>query len=132
MPATDPIADLLTRIRNGQLLRKPVVQMPSSKMKVAIAKVLLEEGFIAAYEQTDDRPQPSLRIWLKYDEKRRPVVSGLLRVSKPGRRVYKAKRDLPWVLSGLGIAIVSTPKGVMTGREARRLGVGGEVLCFVW
>ncbi len=132
MPATAPIADLLTRIRNGQLLRKPVVQMPSSKMKIAIAKVLLEEGFIAAYEQTDDRPQPNLRIWLKYDEKRRPIVSGLRRVSKPGRRVYSAKRNLPWVLSGLGIAIVSTPKGVMTGREARRLGVGGEVLCYVW
>ncbi len=132
MPATDPIADLLTRIRNGQLLRKPVVQMPSSKMKLAIAKVLLEEGFIAAYEQTDDQPQPNLRIWLKYDDKRRPVVSGLQRVSKPGRRVYRPKRDLPWALSGLGIAIVSTPKGVMTGREARRLGVGGEVLCYVW
>jgi small subunit ribosomal protein S8 len=132
MPATDPIADLLTRVRNGQMLRKGYVLMPSSKMKVAIAKVLLEEGFIQGYEVTDERPQPNLRVWLKYDEKRRPVVSGLLRVSKPGRRVYKRKRDLPWVLSGLGIAIVSTPRGVMTGREARRLGIGGEVLCYVW
>ena len=132
MPATDPIADLLTRIRNGQMLRKGHVLMPSSKIKVAIAKVLLEEGFIQGYEVTDERPQPNLRVWLKYDEKRRPVVSGLLRVSKPGRRVYKRKRDLPWVLSGLGIAIVSTPQGVMTGREARRLGIGGEVLCYVW
>ena len=132
MPATDPIADLLTRVRNGQMLRKGYVLMPSSKMKVAIAKVLLEEGFIQGYEVTDERPQPNLRIWLKYDDKRRPVVSGLLRVSKPGRRVYKRKRDLPWVLSGLGIAIVSTPRGVMTGREARRLGIGGEVLCYVW
>jgi small subunit ribosomal protein S8 len=132
MPATDPIADLLTRVRNGQLLRKAFVLMPSSKVKVAITRVLLEEGFIQGYEVTDDRPQPNLRIWLKYDEKRRPIVSGLLRVSKPGRRVYKAKRDLPWVLSGLGIAIVSTPKGVMTGREARRQNVGGEVLCYVW
>jgi small subunit ribosomal protein S8 len=132
MPATDPIADLLTRVRNGQMLRKGFVLMPSSKMKVAITKVLLEEGFIQGYEVTDDRPQPKLRIWLKYDEKRRPVVSGLSRVSKPGRRVYKGKRNLPWVLSGLGIAIVSTPKGIMTGREARRLGVGGEVLCYVW
>jgi small subunit ribosomal protein S8 len=132
MPATDPIADLLTRVRNGQMLRKGYVLMPSSKMKVAIAKVLLEEGFIQGYEAADERPQPNLRVWLKYDEKRRPVVSGLLRVSKPGRRVYKRKRDLPWVLSGLGIAIVSTPRGVMTGREARRLGIGGEVLCYVW
>ena len=132
MPATDPIADLLTRIRNGQMLRKGHVLMPSSKTKVAIAKVLLEEGFIQGYEVTDERPQPNLRIWLKYDDKRRPVVSGLLRVSKPGRRVYKRKRDLPWVLSGLGIAIVSTPRGVMTGREARRQGIGGEVLCYVW
>ncbi|HNS52448.1 MAG TPA: 30S ribosomal protein S8 [Anaerolineae bacterium] len=132
MPATDPIADLLTRVRNGQMLRKSHVLMPSSKMKVAIAKVLLEEGFIQGYEVTDERPQPNLKVWLKYDDKRRPVVSGLLRVSKPGRRVYKSKRDLPWVLSGLGIAIVSTPRGVMTGREARRLGVGGEVLCYVW
>jgi small subunit ribosomal protein S8 len=132
MPATDPIADLLTRVRNGQMLRKGYVLMPSSKMKVAIAKVLLEEGFIQGYEVADERPQPNLRVWLKYDEKRRPVVSGLLRVSKPGRRVYKRKRDLPWVLSGLGIAIVSTPRGVMTGREARRLGIGGEVLCYVW
>jgi small subunit ribosomal protein S8 len=132
MPATDPIADLLTRVRNGQMLRKTYVLMPSSKMKVAITKVLLEEGFIQGYEVTDDRPQPRLRVWLKYDDKRRPVVSGLLRVSKPGRRVYKGKRSLPWVLSGLGIAIVSTPKGIMTGREARRLGVGGEVLCYVW
>ena len=132
MPTTDPIADLLTRIRNAQMLRRSFVLVPSSRMKEAITKVLLEEGFIQGYEVNDDRPQPKLRIWLKYDEKRRPVVAGLQRVSKPGRRVYKGKQDLPWVLSGLGIAIVSTPKGVMTGREARRLGVGGEVLCYVW
>jgi len=132
MPATDPIADLLTRIRNGQMVRKSFVLVPGSSMKTAVAKVLLEEGFIQGYEVTDERPQSNLRIRLKYDEKRRPVATGLLRVSKPGRRVYKGKRELPWVLSGLGIAIVSTPKGVMTGREARRLGVGGEVLCYVW
>jgi small subunit ribosomal protein S8 len=132
MPATDPIADLLTRVRNGLMLRKSFVLVPSSNMKVAVAKVLLEEGFIQGYEVTDERPQPNLRIWLKYDEKRRSVVTGLLRVSKPGRRVYKGKRELPWVLSGLGIAIVSTPKGIMTGRDARRQGVGGEILCYVW
>jgi small subunit ribosomal protein S8 len=132
MPASDPIADMLTRIRNGLMVRKNFVLVPSSKIKVAIAQILLEEGYVQGYEVTDERPQPNLRIWLKYDEKRRPIVSGMRRVSKPGRRVYSGKRELPWVLSGLGIAIVSTPKGVMTGREARRLGLGGEVLCYVW
>ena len=132
MPASDPIADMLTRIRNGLMVRKNFVLVPSSKIKVAIAQILLEEGYIQGYEVTNERPQPNLRIWLKYDERRRPVVSGMRRVSKPGRRVYKGKRELPWVLSGLGVAIVSTPKGVMTGREARRLGLGGEVLCYVW
>jgi small subunit ribosomal protein S8 len=132
MAVSDPIADMLTRIRNGLMVRKNFVLVPSSKIKVAIAQILLEEGYVQGYEVTDERPQPNLRIWLKYDEKRRPVVSGMRRVSKPGRRVYRGKRELPWVLSGLGIAIVSTPKGVMTGREARRLGLGGEVLCYVW
>jgi small subunit ribosomal protein S8 len=123
---------MLTRIRNGLIVRKPFVLVPSSKIKVAIAQILLEEGFVQGYEVTNERPQPNIRVWLKYDGDRRPVVTGMKRVSKPGRRVYKGKRDLPWVLSGLGIAIVSTPKGVMTGREARRQGVGGEVLCYVW
>jgi small subunit ribosomal protein S8 len=132
MPTTDPIADMLTRIRNGLIVHKAFVLVPSSKIKVAIAQILLEEGFIQGYEVTDERPQPNIRLWLKYDEKRRPILTGLKRVSKPGRRVYKGKQELPWVLSGLGIAIVSTPKGVMTDREARRLGVGGEVLCYVW
>ena len=132
MPTTDPISDMLTRIRNGFIVRKSFVMVPSSKIKVAIAQILLEEGFIQGYEVTNERPQPNIRLCLKYDQKRRPVVTGLKRVSRPGRRVYKGKRDLPWVLSGLGIAIVSTPKGVMTGREARRQGVGGEVLCYVW
>ncbi|HSR30739.1 MAG TPA: 30S ribosomal protein S8 [Anaerolineae bacterium] len=132
MPTTDPIADMLTRIRNGLIVRKSFVLVPSSKIKVAIAQILLEEGFIQGYEVTNERPQPNIRLWLKYDGKRRPVVSGLQRVSRPGRRVYKGKQDLPWVLSGLGIAIVSTPKGVMTARDARRQGVGGEVLCYVW
>jgi small subunit ribosomal protein S8 len=132
MPTTDPISDLLTRIRNGLTVRKPFVLIPSSKIKVAIAQVLLEEGFIQGYEVTRERPQANLRVWLKYDDKRKPIVTGLKRVSRPGRRVYKGKKDLPWVLSGLGIAIVSTPKGLMTDREARRLGVGGEILCYVW
>jgi small subunit ribosomal protein S8 len=132
MPTTDPIADMLTRIRNGLMVRKPYVLVPSSKIKVAIAQILLEEGFIQGYEVTNERPQPSIRLWLKYDDKRQPIVSGLRRISRPGRRVYSGKRELPWVLSGLGIAIVSTPKGVMTDREARRTGVGGEILCYVW
>jgi small subunit ribosomal protein S8 len=132
MPIIDPISDMLTRIRNGLMVRKAFVLVPSSKIKVAIAQILLEEGFIQGYEITNERPQPNIRVWLKYDDSRRPVVTGMERVSKPGRRVYKGKRNLPWVLSGLGIAIVSTPKGVMTDREARRQGVGGEVLCYVW
>jgi small subunit ribosomal protein S8 len=123
---------MLTRIRNGLMVRKSYVLVPSSKVKVAIAQILLEEGFIQGYEVTNERPQPNIRLWLKYDDKRRPIVSGLRRISRPGRRVYNGKRELPWVLSGLGIAIVSTPKGVMTDREARRTGVGGEVLCYVW
>lgn len=129
---TDPISDLLTRIRNGLIARKSYVLVPSSKLKVAITQVLLEEGFIQGYEVTKDRPQPNIRVWLKYDKERQPILTGLKRISKPGRRVYRGKQDLPWVLSGLGIAVVSTPKGVMTGREARRLGIGGEVLCYVW
>lgn len=114
------------------MVRKSFVMVPSAKIKVALAQVLLEEGFIQGYEVTNEHPQPNLRLWLKYDKARTPVISGLKRVSKPGRRVYKGKQELPWVLSGLGIAIVSTPKGVMTDREARRLGVGGEILCYVW
>jgi small subunit ribosomal protein S8 len=132
MPVTDPISDMLTRIRNGLTVRKAFVLMPSSKIKVAIAKILLEEGFIQGYEVTNERPQPNIRVWLKYDEKRRPIMNGMKRVSKPGFRVYRGRAELPWVLSGLGIAIISTPKGVMTDREARRLGVGGEVLCYIW
>jgi small subunit ribosomal protein S8 len=132
MPVTDPISDMLTRIRNGLTVRKAFVLVPSSRMKVSIAQILLEEGFIQGYEITSEQPQPNIRLWLKYDDRRKPVVTGLERVSKPGCRVYKGKQELPWVLSGLGIAIVSTPKGVMTDRQARHLGVGGEVLCYVW
>lgn len=129
---TDPIADMLTRIRNAALARHGYVVMPSSKLKVAIARILREEGFIQDYDVTQDRPQPRLRIWLKYAPDRRPVITGLERVSKPGRRVYAKRQEVPWVRSGVGIAILSTPKGVMTDRQARRLGVGGEVICYVW
>jgi small subunit ribosomal protein S8 len=132
MPTIDPIADMLTRIRNGLMIRKSFVLVPSSKIKVGIAQILLEEGFIQGYEVTSEQPQPNIRVWLKYDERRRPIMTGIERASKPGRRIYKGKQDLPWVLSGLGIAIVSMPRGLMTDREARRQGVGGEVLCYVW
>ncbi len=132
MAVIDPIADMLTRIRNGLMLRKTFVLVPSSRIKMAIAQILLDEGFIQGYEVTDERPQPNIRVWLKYDDKRRPILTNLKRVSKPGRRVYTGKRELPWVLSGMGVAIISTPRGLMTDREARRQGVGGEILCYVW
>ncbi len=129
---TDPIADMLTRIRNAIMVRHKQVLMPSSEMKVAIVRILKEEGFIQNYQVTRDQPQPQLRIVLKYDQQRKPVITGLQRVSKPGRRVYVKRQDIPWVLSGMGIAILSTPQGVMADHKARRLGVGGEVLCYVW
>lgn len=132
---TDPIADMLTRIRNASMVGHSRVAIPSSKVKVAIARVLKEEGYIEDYEVTGDRPQPKLVIKLKYIGERRfrkPAISGLKRVSKPGRRIYVGKEDIPLVMSGMGIAILSTPKGIMTDRQARRLGVGGEVICYVW
>lgn len=137
MSVTDPIADMLTRIRNAVLAGHPVVAMPSSKMKVEIARILKEEGFVESYETVDgEKPgQPVLRMRIKYvgeRRQRRPVLTGLERVSKPGRRVYTRRQDIPWILSGLGVAILSTPKGVMTGQRARQLGVGGEILCKVW
>lgn len=135
MTVTDPIADMLTRMRNALMVGHVVVAMPSSKIKVEIARILKEEGYIEDYFVIDDKPQPVLRVRLKYTggrRQRQPVISGLKRVSKPGRRIYTQKTDIPWVLSGLGTAILSTPKGVITGQQARRLGVGGEVLCYVW
>jgi small subunit ribosomal protein S8 len=135
MIVTDPIADMLTRVRNALMIGHMMVAMPSSKIKVEIARILKEEGYVEDFFVTDDKPQPVLRIRLKYAGDRRfrkPVITGLKRVSKPGRRVYSRKRDIPWVLSGMGISILSTPKGVITGQQARRFGVGGEVLCYVW
>lgn len=129
---SDPIADMLTRIRNAIAVRHTQVTAPSSRMKVAIAKVLREEGYVQGYDETKDRPQPVLRIWLKYSEDAEPTISALKRVSKPGCRVYAGRRELPRVLSGMGIAILSTSQGIMTDKKARRLGVGGEVLCYVW
>jgi small subunit ribosomal protein S8 len=137
MSFSDPIADMLTRVRNAVIAGHSTVAMPSSNLKVAIAKILKEEGFISSLEVVDgDAPgHKVLRIRLKYVGERRerkPVITGLERVSRPGRRVYTGRREIPWVLSGMGIAILSTPKGVMTGQRARQLGVGGEILCKVW
>jgi len=137
MSFSDPIADMLTRIRNAIMVGHTLVAMPSSKLKVSIAKILKEEGYISSYEVVDGKAANSkvLRLRLKYIGERRnrqPVITGLERVSRPGRRVYTKKHDIPWVLSGMGVAIISTPKGVMTGTRARKLGVGGEVLCKVW
>src|ERR1700694_5120487 len=128
----DPIADMLTRIRNAAMARHTQVVMPSSKMKVAIAKILREEGFIQDFDVNQEKPQPALRIRLKYTDQRQCVVSGLERVSSPGRRVYGSTDNLKWVKSGMGIAILTTSKGIMTDRKARRLHIGGEVLCYVW
>jgi small subunit ribosomal protein S8 len=137
MSFTDPISDMLTRIRNGVMAGHSQVAMPSSKIKTEIAKILKEEGFIENFEVADGERTgfKVLRIKIKYvgeRRERRPVISGLERVSKPGRRIYTKKQDIPWVLSGIGVAILSTPKGVMTGQRARQLGVGGEILCKVW
>ncbi len=134
---TDPISDMLTRIRNAIMAGHAVTALPYSRIKENIAKILQEEGFVSGYEVVDGKVAGSkvLRLQLKYIGERRerkPVITGLERVSRPGRRVYTSKQDIPWVLSGIGIAILSTPKGVMTGQRARQLGVGGEVLCKVW
>ena len=137
MSVNDPIADMLTRIRNAQGVGQALVAMPTSSLKAEVARILKEEGFIDGFEVADGEKsfQKILRMRLKYvgeRRERRPVITGMVRVSRPGRRVYTRKQDIPWVLSGMGIAILSTPKGVMTGQRARQLGVGGEILCKVW
>lgn len=137
MTVNDPISDMLTRIRNAISADHPMVSIPSSNLKASIAKILEQEGFIDRHEvvQVDGSPQKVLRMRLKYvgqRRQRRPVITGLERVSKPGRRVYVGKDEIPWVLSGMGVAIVTTSKGVMTGLQARQQGVGGEVLCKIW
>jgi small subunit ribosomal protein S8 len=131
----DPIADMLTRIRNAVMARHRVVAIPRSKIKVEIARILQEEGYISDYSVGDESPVPLINITLKYygsRRERRPVITKLQRVSKPGRRVYRKREELPIVLSGTGIAIVTTPSGVMTAQKARQQGIGGEVLCYVW
>ncbi|MCH7343013.1 30S ribosomal protein S8 [Roseateles sp. BYS180W] len=130
MSMSDPIADMLTRIRNAQSVEKASVVMPSSKLKVAIAKVLKDEGYIDGFVVRGDAARPELEIALKYYAGR-PVIERIERVSRPGLRIYKGRHDIPQVMNGLGVAIVTTPKGVMTDRKARQAGVGGEVLCYV-
>jgi small subunit ribosomal protein S8 len=137
MTVIDPIADMLTRIRNAVSAGHTLVAMPSSKLKIEIAKIMKDEGYLEAFDiaESEQAAQKVLRLKIKYvgeRRERRPVISGIERVSKPGRRIYTKKQDIPWVLSGIGVAILSTPKGVMTGARARQLGVGGEILCKVW
>ncbi|CAM2006542.1 30S ribosomal protein S8 [Acanthopleuribacter pedis] len=130
---TDPIADLLTRIRNGHMAGHDKVDVPSSKQKQAIVKILKEEGYIKNFKVVDaKRSHPIIRVYLKYDSNGKPLINGLNRVSSPGRRVYAGKANLPKVLGGIGIAIITTSRGIMTDHKARYLGVGGEVLCQVW
>ena len=132
MVMTDPIADMLTRIRNANSVYHDKVEIPGSKIKEAIAVILKAEGFIKDFETIADNKQNTIRVSLKYGSNREKVISGIKRISKPGLRVYANKEELPKVLGGLGVAIISTNKGVITDKEARKLGVGGEVLCFVW
>ncbi|MGL4607948.1 MAG: 30S ribosomal protein S8 [Eubacteriaceae bacterium] len=132
MVMTDPIADMLTRIRNANDAGHKTVEMPASKEKKAIAQILLEEGYINKVDYVDDNKQGIIKIVLKYGENKSRVIAGIKRISKPGLRVYAGNEDVPKVLNGLGIAIISTSKGVMTDKEARKAGVGGEVICYVW
>jgi len=132
MTMTDPIADMLTRIRNGLLVRHPDVDVPSSKVKASIAEILKREGYIADYSVTKQKPQDSLRLQLRYNANQEPAIAGLKRVSKPGLRIHVQKKDAPRAFGGIGISIVSTSQGIMTGREAHRRGIGGELLAYVW
>ena len=132
MNMTDPIADMLTRIRNGVSAKHDYVQIPASKMKLSLAQVLKDEGFIRDYQVETEHSRAMLKIDLSYTGRRDPVLTGIKRVSKPGLRVYVQKREIPRVLGGLGVAILSTPEGVMTGQVARQKSIGGEVLCYVW
>ena len=132
MTLSDPIADMLTRIRNANMVGKETVSMPSSKKLVEIARIMQQEGYIAGYDVIDGEPRATLEITLKYGEKKAKTIRGIKRISKPGLRIYAGKDELPRVLGGLGTAIISTSKGVMTDRDARKAGVGGEVIAYVW
>ena len=132
MSMTDPIADMLTRIRNGIQSRHDRVELPMSKLKVEVARILKSEGFISNYKVVEETPQSLLRLYLKYSDNGEPVIHGIERISRPGRRVYRGREEIPQVLGGLGLAIISTSRGVLSGAEAAKTGVGGEVLCQVW
>ena len=132
MTMTDPIADMLTRIRNANTVKHETVDVPASNMKKELSRILLEEGFIRGYDVIEDGKQGIIRIQLKYGQAGEKVITGLKRISKPGMRVYAAKEELPKVLNGLGISIISTSKGILTDKQARNEGVGGEVICYVW
>ena len=132
MTMTDPIADMLTRVRNATMARHDFVLVPSSKIKLAVAKILRDEGFIKEYEVVKGKQQRAIKIYLKYTDKKESVIEGLQRVSKPGLRIYVSKSEIPRVYGGLGMAILSTPNGIVTGKKAWQEGVGGELICFVW
>ena len=132
MTMTDPIADMLTRIRNANIVKHETVDVPASNMKKEIARILLEEGFIRGYDVIEDGKQGIIRIQLKYGQTSERVISGIKRISKPGMRVYAEKHEIPRVLNGLGISIISTSKGILTDKQARKENVGGEVICYVW
>lgn len=132
MVMTDPIADFLTRVRNGNMVLHDTVEAPSSKIKLAISEIMKEEGYIKNYEYIADGKQGVIRVYLKYGEDRNKVISGIKRISKPGLRVYAKKDEIPRVLGGLGTAIISTSKGLMTDKRARKEGLGGEIICYIW
>ena len=132
MSMTDPIADMLTRVRNANMVRHDKVEIPASRVKEEIARILQEEGYVKSYRYLEDQKQGKLRISLKYSRDKRRVISGIERISKPGRRVYVDKSNLPRVFNGLGTAIISTSRGVITAAQCRREGIGGEVLCYIW
>jgi small subunit ribosomal protein S8 len=132
MAVTDPIADMLTRIRNAIMAGHEFVLVPSSRTKIAIARILKEEGFIGDYEVLRGKPHRVVKVYLKYDENSKSIISGLERVSKPGLRVYAGQKEIPRVYGGLGVAIMSTSKGIITGKQAWRQSIGGEVLCYIW
>jgi small subunit ribosomal protein S8 len=132
MPVTDQVSDMLTRIRNAALARRDHALIPASKLKLEVAKILKDQGYIQKYDLVDDKRHGQIRIHLRYVQNREPVIAGLRRISRPGMRVYVAKDRIPRVMGGLGVAVLSTSQGVLTDREARRRGIGGEVLCYVW
>ena len=132
MPMTDPIADMLTRIRNAQMVRHPQIELPSSKTKVAVAEILKREGYLVEVEVVKRKPQDMLRLRLRYNDRREPAITGLKRVSKPGLRVHVQRKEVPRAFGGIGISVVSTSQGIMTGLDAYRKGVGGELMAYVW